>query len=390
MLKSIELFTGAGGLALGTHSAGFRHAALLDWNHDACQTLIDNSKARSVRGISNWRVEEGDIRSFDLTTVGAVDLVAGGPPCQPFSIGGKHKGMEDERDMIPQFIRVVRELKPRAFIFENVKGLTRQSFRNYFQYIQLQMTYPTVTRKPKEAWESHLSRLEKIHTRGNHRSLHYNVVARLLNSANYGVPQTRERVFIVGFRSDLGTEWHFPQLTHSLDRLLYDQWVSGAYWDRHKTSRPVEGSPQRYKARVRRLQSATCPSEKPWVTVRDALHGLPQPKANSESSVFLNHRLQPGAKQYIGHTGSPLDLPSKTLKAGVHGVPGGENMIAFPDGAVRYFSVREAARIQTFPDKWHFLGAWSEAMRQLGNAVPVLLAETVAKSVAKRLRHLDS
>jgi DNA (cytosine-5)-methyltransferase 1 len=119
--------------------------------------------------------------------------------------------------------------------------------------------------------------------------------------------------------------------------------------------------------------------------VRDAIQGLPTPRADRESKEFSNHRLNPGAKAYPGHTGSPLDLPSKTLKAGVHGVPGGENMIAFEDGKVRYLTVREAARIQTFPDLWHFEGAWSEAMRQLGNAVPVGLAEVVAKSVAAKL-----
>jgi DNA (cytosine-5)-methyltransferase 1 len=113
--------------------------------------------------------------------------------------------------------------------------------------------------------------------------------------------------------------------------------------------------------------------------------GLPTPRVDRESKEFSNHRLNPGARAYPGHTGSPLDLPSKTLKAGVHGVPGGENMIAFEDGALRYLTVREAARIQTFPDTWHFEGAWSEAMRQLGNAVPVGLAEIVAKSVAARL-----
>jgi DNA (cytosine-5)-methyltransferase 1 len=99
----------------------------------------------------------------------------------------------------------------------------------------------------------------------------------------------------------------------------------------------------------------------------------------------MNHRLQLGARPYKGHTGSPIDFPSKTLKAGDHGVPGGENAIRFPDGTMRYLTVREAARVQTFPDQWELRGVWSEAMRQLGNAVPVQLAAVVAKSVAARL-----
>ncbi|MBZ0270290.1 DNA cytosine methyltransferase, partial [bacterium] len=296
---------------------------------------------------------------------------------------------DDERDMIPQFIRAIRELKPRAFIFENVKGLTRQTFRNYFQYIQLQMSHPTVTRKRDEVWDMHLARLEDVHTRGSRRKLSYNVVARLLNAANYGVPQTRERVFIVGFRRDLGIDWHFPDATHTVDRLLYDQWVSGEYWERHGIAKPTCAPPPRHASRVRKLGWLAPPTSRPWMTVRDAIADLPEPQEDCEPHNIMNHRLQLGARSYVGHTGSPLDWPSKTLKAGVHGVPGGENMISLPDGRVRYFSVREAARIQTFPDTWHFLGAWSEIMRQLGNAVPMRLASTVATSVGTRLKEAD-
>ena len=129
------------------------------------------------------------------------------------------------------------------------------------------------------------------------------------------------------------------------------------------------------------------PASLPWRTVRDALVGLPDPeRAPSEAKDFLNHRFQAGARSYPGHTGSPLDEPGKTLKAGVHGVPGGENMLARADGSVRYFSVRESARLQTFPDDYVFHGAWSEAMRQLGNAVPVKMAQAVGMDVSRQLK----
>jgi DNA (cytosine-5)-methyltransferase 1 len=112
---------------------------------------------------------------------------------------------------------------------------------------------------------------------------------------------------------------------------------------------------------------------------------LPEPVDYIEHPTILNHVGNPGARSYPGHTGSPLDEPSKTLKAGDHGVPGGENMIAFPDGRVRYFTVREAARLQGFPDDYRFSGPWTECLRQLGNAVPVGLAAAVADSVAAQL-----
>jgi len=127
------------------------------------------------------------------------------------------------------------------------------------------------------------------------------------------------------------------------------------------------------------------PTEQAWRTVRDALHDLPEPTDFPHGKI-LNHRLQAGARSYAGHTGSPMDEAAKTLKAGVHGVPGGENMLMRPDGTVRYFSVRESARLQTFPDDYELHGSWSEAMRQLGNAVPVEFARLIASDVANQLR----
>jgi DNA (cytosine-5)-methyltransferase 1 len=124
---------------------------------------------------------------------------------------------------------------------------------------------------------------------------------------------------------------------------------------------------------------------KPWLTVRDALQGLTDPQRKNNVTLHNNHIFQPGARVYAGHTGSPLDLPAKTLKAGDHGVPGGENMLVMPHGEVRYFTVRESARLQTFPDTYVFHGSWTETMRQLGNAVPVALARIMASSIAEKL-----
>ena len=126
------------------------------------------------------------------------------------------------------------------------------------------------------------------------------------------------------------------------------------------------------------------PDGKAWRTVRDALVGLPDPQSHA-AKRFKDHSFQDGARVYPGHTGSPLDLPAKTLKAGDHGVPGGENMMVRSDGSVRYFTIRESARVQTFPDGYVFHGSWTETMRQLGNAVPVLLGQVVASSVAEKI-----
>lgn len=383
-MKSIELFAGAGGLGIGLHEAGFRPVNVIERDSYCCDTIRQN-QSLNVEAVRDWDVLRCDVRTIDFRKYeGKVDLVSGGPPCQPFSVGGKHQAYNDTRDMFPEAVRAVRETKPRAFIFENVKGLTRTTFRNYFEYIKLQMEHPTLARKRTEGWMEHLSRLERHHTSGKREDLHYRVVARILNAANFGIPQRRERVFFVGFRDDLNISWNFPQETHSADSLIWEQVMESTYWERNRVAKSARCISPRILERARKLEEK--PSTLAWRTVRDALADLPDPeKKPRQAAAIWNHQFQSGARSYPGHTGSPLDEPAKTLKAGVHGVPGGENMLARPDGSVRYFSVRETARLQTFPDNYVFHGSWSEAMRQLGNAVPVELAHCVGGTVMEQL-----
>ena len=375
-MRSIELFSGAGGLALGLEGAGFKPVALVERNRDACATLRMNRP--------NWNVLETDIREVDFKKFGPVDLVAGGPPCQPFSMGGKANGYDDHRDMFPQAARAVRELRPSAFLFENVRGLLRPAFSNYVEYIKLQFNFPDFPISRNVSWEVNLQRLQKHrHSTKVASDLQYNVTIQLANAANYGVPQHRHRVFFVGFRTDLDSKWFFPSPTTSEEELLRAQFVDNTYWKEHGLNAPPSPSPAE---KLRRKQVAVpelFSSPGRWRTVRDAIAGLGDPQKQNQHH---NHCFQPGAKVYPGHTGSPLDEPSKALKAGDHGVPGGENMMRYPNGEVRYFTLRESARIQTFPDDYIFTGSWSESMRQLGNAVPVALAQAFAQSISAHLK----
>ncbi len=384
-MRSIELFAGAGGLGLGASRAGFRPEAVIEWDRYCCDTIREN-KARGHAQASHWPLFQGDVRAFDYGTIGGeIDLVSGGPPCQPFSICGKHAGPLDARDMFPETVRAIREIQPRAFMVENVKGLTRSAFASYLEYIRLQLTYPEIVSRSREDWADHHSRLERHHIQGKPSGLHYRLVMRVLNAADYGVPQKRERVFLVGFRADLDIEWNFPPPTHSEGALMWTQWRTGEYWERHRVAKHQRPTDTAVRARRGRLDGP--PTVLPWATVRDAISGLPDPEKHPVAADnFPNHRFQPGARSYPGHTGSPIDEPAKTLKAGDHGVPGGENMLRRSDGSIRYFSVRESARLQTFPDDFLFHGSWTETMRQLGNAVPVHLAEVVAGSIHSQLR----
>ena len=383
-MTSVELFAGVGGLALGVSNAGFKHLAVVELDKDACDTIRENQR-RKLEPVAGWPLLDKDVRAVDFSAIGSdIDLLAAGVPCQPWSLGGKHRGYEDERNLFPDTVAAIRTLKPKAVLIENVKGLLRQSFADYFKYITLMVSYPELLRRTSESWQEHLHRLKRHETSGRVHGLEYRVVPRLVNAADYGVPQRRERVFVVAFRSDLGIDWSFPTPTHSQEALLVDQWVTKEYWDRHhiaKAKRPQ--APGALKDRLERASSLLL-LDSPWKTVRDAIFDLSDPEENSRSEV-LNHEFNPGARSYPGHTGSPLDEPAKTLKAGDHGVPGGENMLRLPSGRVRYFTVRESARVQTFPDEFVFHGSWTETMRQLGNAVPVQLSEVVASEIKQRL-----
>jgi len=363
-------------MALGIEKSGFESVGLFEWNAHACKALSHNRPG--------WNIVNGDVREVGFRDLGPVDLVAGGPPCQPFSMGGKAKGYRDGRDMFPEAVRAVRELKPAAFMFENVRGLLRSAFSNYVEFIRLQLTYPEFPVSDNAGWEANLRRLQAHHSsKSGMEGLSYRVVIHLADAADYGVPQRRHRVFFVGFRNDLDVKWSFPKPTHSLNALLRSKFVNGDYWERHGLRAP--SVPLSLVKRVGLLRSDDfLDHTRPWVTVRDALLDLPSP-SDPRAARVPNHRHQPGAKSYPGHTGSPLDEPSKALKAGDHGVPGGENMMRHSNGVVRYFTVRESARIQTFPDDFVFPGSWTESMRQLGNAVPVELARRVATSIAAKI-----
>ncbi len=378
-ISSLELFSGAGGLALGMSQRGIHHEALVEWDKDACNTLRHNFDSKIVHNV--------DVNDFDFGDYGHVDLIAGGPPCQPFSLGGKHQGSNDLRDMFPHACRAISECTPAAFVFENVKGLLRKSFSSYFEYIILRLTYPEITLKESESWEGHLTRLEQIQTSQKYEGVKYNVVYRLIDAADYGIPQRRERVVIVGIRDDLKVEWSFPEKTHSLEALIWSQFVTGEYWERHGIEAPpLSCYDKRTLAIINKMKRQTSffpPEKKAWKTIRDQLSELPYP--NKMGSFHPEHILREGARVYPGHTGSFIDLPSKTIKAGGHGVPGGENMLKTSDGTVRYYTTYEAKLLQTFPREYRILGSWTESMRQVGNAVPVELANIMTNSLVDQI-----
>lgn len=384
-MRSVELFAGCGGLAFGLAKAGFEHVLVIENDPHASSTLKKN-KLDGVRHFSHWPIKAMDVRDANYTRLGKIDLVAGGPPCQPFSIGGKHKGPRDERNMWPEAIRAVRELQPAAFIFENVRGLLRPAFADYLTLLSLQLTWPDVENS-KRGWREQL-RLLKQHAK-NDSAPRYRVVVQGINAADYGAPQKRHRAIIMGVRSDLAETITVPRPTHSQDALVWSQRVDKTYWERHEISArrrpPLSETDAFILKRLRTLESA--PREKPWTTVRDAVGDLPEPFAPGEREMDISHhQLHPGARVYERHTGSTWDEPAKALKAGDHGVPGGENVLVEGRGKVRYFTLREMARLQGLPDDFSIDGHWKNPIKQLGNAVPVPVGHVFGKALGRVIK----
>lgn len=358
-MLSAEIFAGCGGLALGMSRAGFKHAYMAEFDHDAVETVLHN-KLKGVEHVCDWPMGLMDVREIDWKKIATLDLVSGGPPCQPFGIGGKKLGQDDHRDMWPEAIRAIREAKPRMFLFENVRNLAGPRFRPYLNWIIASLQRPSSVRRSDESHEAHLARLNASRARPDYR-----VVWQLVNAADFGAAQIRHRVLIFGIQAGLDVTPVLMVPTHSRDRLLWDQFITGEYWARHRLKPRKEALLAQDRRRVAELRKLdVAPATLPWLTVRDVLLGLGEPNGKR------NHVMQPGARVYPGHTGSPLDLPAKALKAGDHGVPGGENMMVRDDGTVRYFTTREAARLVGLPDEYEFPRSWTESMRQLGNAVP--------------------
>lgn len=378
-LQSIELFAGGGGMALGMREAGFEHQALVEWWAPAARVLRHNAELCPEL----WKpdaVFEQDVNVVvdELGDRGTVQLIAGGPPCQPFSLAGAHAGDTDDRNQFPSALKVVRRLLPQLVVFENVPGLLRPTFAPYVDYVKDQLRHPAIEPLGDgELWDHHHARI-----RNSDSEPVYRVYQDEIDAADLGVPQSRKRVFIIAIRADVpGTDTlrRLP-LTHSREHLLHAQYVTGQYWERHGL--PVPEIPPRLRGQVQRVRlTGFDETRRPWVTLRDRLIDIPCPVVGEEPEGWPNHQQIPGARTYAKHTGSAVDMPSKAIKAGVHGVAGGEAMLRELDGAVRYLTVREAALVQGFPRTYEFPGPRSRVMGVIGNAVAVRVAARLGSAL---------
>lgn len=308
-LTCVEICAGAGGQALGLAMAGFVHVALVEYEQEYCNILKLNRP--------EWNVICADVHDFDGRPYRGVDLLAGGVPCPPFSIAGKQLGKDDERDLFPEAIRLIREIRPRAVMLENVRGFLDSGFDEYREHI--------FTSIQKLGYVTHI---------------------KLLNASDYGVPQLRPRVVIIGIRKDQYGAFEYPERkadnTCSVGKTLYDLMAQNG-WKRAKQ----------------------------WAM-----------GANQIAPTLVG-----GSKKHGGPDLGPTRAKKAWAELGVDG-KGIANEAPAPDfeGMPRLTS-RMMARIQGFPDTWTFGTKKTAACRMIGNAFPPPVAQAVGEKIKECLRY---
>lgn len=320
----IELFAGAGGLALGLEKAGFEGLCFVEFNHEACETLRKNRP--------NWNVIENDVANVDFSNYeGKIDLVSGGAPCQSFSYAGKRLGFGDTRGtLFAQFARCVREVKPKMFMFENVKGMLSHDKGR---------TFKTITHE--------------------FESLGYEVIYKVLNAAYYGVGQKRQRLIVIGIRNDLKDKikFEYPEQDKKVT-VLKD------------VLKNVPDSPYQPYSENKRKVMELVPAGGCWVDLPEDVA-----KAYMGKSYYAGGGRRGMARRIA------WDEPCLTLTTS----PSQKQTERCHPDETRPFTVREYARIQKFPDEWKFCGNLTEQYKQIGNAVPVELARRVGLKIVKAL-----
>ncbi len=328
--KVLELFAGAGGLAIGLEKAGIKCAALNEIDKWACQTLRENRP--------DWNVLEGDVKDFEFSKYkGEIDIVTGGFPCQAFSYAGKKLGLKDARGtLFYEFARVVQEVQPLICIGENVRGL--------------------MSHEKGKTIQGMVSVLDEIG---------YNVVpVQVLKAIHYRVPQKRERIFLVGIRKDIDIQFNYPK-KHTKIYNLSDALKKGELYD---CDVPVsEGA--KYPDHKKKVLDLV-PPKGYWRNLPVSIQ-----KEYMGKSYFLGGG-KTGIARRIG-----WDEPSLTLTCS----PAQKQTERCHPEETRPFTVREYARIQTFPDDWIFTGPISQQYKQIGNAVPCNLGQEVGYSIVQFL-----
>ena len=309
MLKCVEICAGAGGQALGLHMAGFEHVALVEYEPEYCEVLRNN--------MPEWNVICADVHDFDGNPYAGIDLLAGGVPCPPFSVASKQLGKDDERDLFPEAIRLIEEIKPKAVMLENVRGFLDPKFSEYREHILNAIT-----------------------------QLGYKVQIKLLHASDYGVPQLRPRVVIIGIRDDINTEFQYPQgnkeCTETVGNTLKELMGQNGWKNL-----------DRWSANANKIA--------PTIVGGSKKHGGPDLGPARARKAW--------AELGVDGSGVANDAPAEDF-----------------DGMPR-LTKEMIARIQGFPSTWNFGKKKTAACRMIGNAFPPPVAKAVGLEIKRCLEN---
>ena len=335
-ISAIELFAGAGGLALGLEKAGFEHVFLNEFNQDAFQTLKQNRP--------QWDVSSQDVSSVNFSKFkNKVDFISGGFPCQAFSHSGKRLGLEDSRGtLFYEFGRSIQEIKPKFFLAENVKGLLTHDKGNTYDIIS-----------------------------NSFKSLGYHVFPPLLlNSNNYEVAQKRERIFIFGCLPKYKSKIEFNNPPKIKPLILKDIFLPGKYYDKNISE--ISSNHPKYSS-IKEKLFALIPPGGNWKDLPKEL------QIEYLGSMYYSGGGKTGVLKRLS-----MDLPSPTILTN----PSQKQTERCHPEIIRPVNIREAARIQSFPDNWDFFGSISSQYKQIGNAVPPNLAFHVGKYLYGQIKEI--
>jgi DNA (cytosine-5)-methyltransferase 1 len=369
-LISISLFAGAFGLDLGMEQAGFHTVNVVEIDPDAVKTIALNrphlfecAVPRDIQQVSSQTLLEQAGRVLGIgrsLRAGEVDIVTGGPPCQPYSTAGKRGSIGDPRgSLFMDFIRIVEEVQPRFFVMENVRGLLSAPIRHRPHH-QRGLGFPPLEpdEMPGSALQIVLAEMKRIG---------YEVNYGLLNAADYGVPQVRERVIFIGSRDGQSVTLPLPIYSEKGIRGL-PKWLTL----KHALEELVDTQPEYIpysQSRIKYLRLLKAGQN--WRHLPDEL------KKEAMGGAYKSGGGKVGFYRRLS-----WDKPSPTVTTSPHQKA---TDMCHPE-QLRPLSVRESARIQTFPDDWIFYGSTASKYRQIGNAVPVLLAKAIGEYLHKRLK----
>jgi len=351
-LKGIALFSGCGGMTLGFEAAGFNLVGHVEIADSANKIYAENFKNSKLLGTDICDISDKDLEEW-ITTYGSIDIIVGGPPCQGFSLAGKRNPEDERNKLYKQYVRIVSKLRPKVFVMENVAVMTSMTDTN---------------------GELFINKIEEEFSEQG-----YTLKKKIVNAFEYGVPQSRERIILVGVRDDLGKKFEFDETEYTYELGDKQLRLPSSLKKKALTFRDATGD-------LESLENGEWSAADPlhWAIVHPKhviawLKDVPEGHSAHENS---DPALRPPSGFNTTYKRNSWDEPSSTISTNFSMISGCRNVHPVD---TRSLTIREAARVQSFPDEFIFVGNWGDIRKAIGNAVPPILAKKIAIEILEQI-----